>query len=104
MQPPLRNTWGKQELQQARQGPPWSLGGQGLVVVVLVFLQHQDFRLLALSVVKEVAIGLSHQIPGTLLLEPKQTNWPLDTIETQVPKTAGHSIRHPPAVEGKEGS
>jgi hypothetical protein len=29
MQPPLRNTWGTQELQQARQGPPWSLKGAG---------------------------------------------------------------------------
>lgn len=51
-----------------------------------MFLLHHDFKLLALSVVKEVSIGLSQQIPGTLLLEPRQTNWPLDTIETHVPK------------------
>lgn len=56
------------------------------MVVVLVSLLHHDFKPLALRVVKQVSIGLSHQIPGTLLLEPKQTNWPLDTIETHVPK------------------
>lgn len=86
MQPQPRNTWKPHELEQAKPGPPWSIGGQGLVMVVLVFLLHHDLKLLALSVVKEVSIGLSHQIPGTLLLEPKQTNWPLGTIETHVPK------------------
>lgn len=45
---------------------------------------HLDFKLLTLKAVKEVSIGLSHQIPNTLSLE--QTNRPLDTIETHVPK------------------
>lgn len=74
MQPQPRNTWEPQELEQARQGPPWSLGRQELEV--LMFLLYHDFKLLAFRAVKEVSIGLSHQIPSTLLLEPKQTNWP----------------------------
>lgn len=103
MQPQPRNTWEPQELEQARQGPPWSLGRQELVVEVLMFLLYHDFKLRAFSATKEVSIGLSRQIPSTLLLEPKQTNWPLDTIETHVPKQLATPVRDPPVVEGKGG-
>ena len=52
---------------------------------------HLDFKLLALMAVNEVSIGLSHQIPGTLSLE--ETDWPLDSVETHVPKPLATPFR-----------
>lgn len=71
---------GTMRAETGRQG--WGLGG-------LESRLHLDFKLLALKAVNEVSIGLSHQIPGTLSLE----DWPLDSVETYVPKPLATPFR-----------
>lgn len=77
-------SWISQELGQPRQCPPWAWWGERGGRDYVSATPYLAFR-----AIKEVSVGLSHQIPTSSLLEPKQTNWPLDTIETHVPNRLG---------------
>lgn len=73
---------GTMRAETGRQG--WGLGG-------LESRLHLDFKLLALKAVNKVSIELSHQIPDTLSLV--ETDWPLDSVETYVPKPLATPFR-----------